>query len=333
MSAQKVAVFLISCVLAFPFGAYAQSSTASVNGTVRDATGSVIPDTLVVSRNIDTNVEMRANSNAVGNYAFLNVPVGRYTIEASKTGFSINRLEAFTLTVNQTATFNLTLSVGSTQQSVTVEAIGDQVESSTAELGAVIGTKPVQELPLNGRNFTQLLTLTPGMSPSNPTSGSDGYGSNPVGSYILPVVNGQTGRSSFFMMDGINDYGDGRRKLMRSRRLSMRSRNSRFSRITMRLSSVEFRVGSSMWSPSRGRTSFTAVVGSSCATTCSMPVTTSRQTSRPIGGISLALQAAAQSCCPDSTTEGTRHSSFWRTKVIDCGSQRTPISGCRPRPT
>ncbi len=187
--------------------AYSQVSTASVNGTIRDTTGSVVQDTSLVLRNVNTNIEMRANSNAAGNYAFLNVPVGRYTIEASKTGFSTNRVEPFTLTVNQTATFNLTLNVGSTQQAVTVEAIGDQVESSTAELGAVIGTKTVQDLPLNGRNFTQLLNLTPGMSPSNPTAASGGSGSSPVGSYSFPVVNGQTGRSSFYMLDGINDLG------------------------------------------------------------------------------------------------------------------------------
>ena len=203
----RAAIALGAMILSLSFPVYGQVSTASINGVVRDTTGSVVPDTSVVLRNVDTNVEMRATSNASGNYVFLNVPVGRYTIEASKQGFSTNRVEPFTLTVNQTATFNVTLQVGSTQQSVTVMAVGDQVQSSTAELGAVIGTKPVQELPLNGRNFTQLLTLTPGMSPSNPTSGANGYGSNPVGAYILPVVNGQTGRSSFFMLDGINDYG------------------------------------------------------------------------------------------------------------------------------
>ena len=207
MSARKTVLSLAVGVLVFSFAAQAQVSTASVNGTIRDVTGSLVPDTSLVLRNVDTNVEMRANSNAAGNYAFLNVPVGRYTIEASKAGFSTNRVETFTLTVNQTATFNVSLNVGSTQQSVTVEAVGDQVESSTAELGAVIGTKTVQDLPLNGRNFTQLLNLTPGMSPSNPTAASGGSGSSPVGAYSFPVVNGQTGRSSFYMLDGINDLG------------------------------------------------------------------------------------------------------------------------------
>jgi hypothetical protein len=146
-------------------------------------------------------------SNSAGHYAFLNVPVGEYSLEASKAGFSKRKLEELTLVVNQTATLDFTLALGLIEQSVTVDAVGDEVQSSTAELDVAIATKNVQELPLNGRNFTQLLSLAPGMSPVNVSSGASGSGSAPVGAFLSPTINGQTGRSNFYMMDGIYDVG------------------------------------------------------------------------------------------------------------------------------
>src|SRR5262245_40441538 len=138
---------------------YGQLSTASVNGTVRDASGSVVPEAAVVLRNVDTGVERHAVSNLAGNYVFVNIPPGSYTLEAGRFGFSTTRLNRFTLAVNQTATFDFALTVGAVEQSINVEAVGAEVQASTSELGAVITRQQVVDLPLNGRNFTQLLAL------------------------------------------------------------------------------------------------------------------------------------------------------------------------------
>src|SRR5262249_41613974 len=114
------------------------------------------PDARVVLRNTQTGIERNTVTNAAGTFVFLNVPPGTYTLEMSKAGFNVEKIAPFTLEVNQTATFDGALTVGSVQQSVTVEAVAAGVEASTAELGAVV-TRQVADLPLNGRNFTQLL--------------------------------------------------------------------------------------------------------------------------------------------------------------------------------
>jgi hypothetical protein len=128
-------------------------------------------------------------------------------MKASKEGFQSINQPAFTLQVNQTTTFDFTLPVGSTTQTVTVEAAAAGIETSTAELGSVVTQRMVDDLPLNGRNFTQLLELTPGVSPISVAQNAGGWGGQPLGSFTYPSVNGQTNRSNLFLMDGINNQG------------------------------------------------------------------------------------------------------------------------------
>lgn len=200
---------LFLAVLLLPTYLSAQLSTATVTGIVRDASGSVVPDATLALRNVETNVERQTVSNPSGNYVFLNVPPGRYTLETRKTGFRVQRMEPFTLSVNQTATFDIALEVGTVEQAVNVEALAEMIQSSTAELGAVVAEKQVLDLPLNGRNFTQLLALTPGVAPVSVSQNAGGFGaSTTTGSqFVFPAINGQTNRSNFFTTDGINNQG------------------------------------------------------------------------------------------------------------------------------
>jgi Carboxypeptidase regulatory-like domain/TonB dependent receptor len=203
-----VMLFLIFLWFALPVMITAQNSTASVNGTVRDTSGSVVPGSDVVLSNTQTNVERRAVTNEAGIYVFLNAIPGKYGLQASKIGFKTSKQSTFALAVNQTATFDFTLELGEITQEVTVEAVGAEVQSSTAELGAVVGHEQVQDLPLNGRNFTQLLSLTPGASPVSVAQNSGGWGAVSAGSsFTFPSINGQTNRSNFFMLDGVNNQG------------------------------------------------------------------------------------------------------------------------------
>jgi len=96
---------------------------------------------------------------------FSSVPPAGYTLTFSAPSFQTETISAFEVSVAQAVTINATLTIGNVSQSVVVEATGTQVESSTAQLGTVIGEKAVNDLPLNGRNFTQLLTLTPRRDP------------------------------------------------------------------------------------------------------------------------------------------------------------------------
>ena len=90
-------------------------------------------------------------------------------------------------------------------QQVTVSAAAAQLESSTAELGTVIDQKEVSNLPLNGRNFTQLLTLTPGASRVNTAQNSGGAQAVDTGTVVFPALNGQWNRSNLYLLDGVNN--------------------------------------------------------------------------------------------------------------------------------
>src|SRR5581483_11172042 len=161
--------FSLVLLLGFPALVSAQQAAANINGTVTDSTGAVVEGATVTLTNVDTSVSRSTVSNGTGNYVFVDVLPGPYTLK-----------------VNQTATINCALAVGSTQQSVTVEASAVAIQSSTAELGTVINTQAVNDLPLNGRNFTQLLTLTPGASPvsvGQNSGGGGGFAGNAIGSY------------------------------------------------------------------------------------------------------------------------------------------------------
>ena len=156
--------------------AYAQLSSASVTGVVRDSTGSVVPNVKLTLQNIGTTVEHVTQSNSAGNYVFLNITPGPYKLVATAQGFQTTTVPQFTLAVSQTTTLDLTLQVGAVQQTLTVEASGELVQAATAELGAVVSAKQVVDLPLNGRNFTQLLSLTPGVAPVSVSQNSGGFG-------------------------------------------------------------------------------------------------------------------------------------------------------------
>ncbi len=185
--------------------ALAQESTASVNGIITDSAGGVVPDATVTLTNTKTSVRQTTVSTGTGRYVFVNIPPGEYTLHVAKEGFTSVTQQAFTLYVNQTATFNFTLQVGSTVQSVTVTSTAARIDTATAQLGTTINTNFVNELPLNGRQFTQLLSLTPGANPISVAQNSGGGQSNPLGEVIIPAVNGQQNRSNYFMLDGVND--------------------------------------------------------------------------------------------------------------------------------
>src|SRR5258708_23323008 len=148
-----------------PGSTNAQLSAGSVTGIVRDASGSVVADASVMLRNLDTTIEHKTVSNDAGNYVFLNLGPGRYALEASAPGFATKRVAEFVLAVNQTASIDVSLQVGSQSEVVTISAETEQLDVSTADLGTVIATKQVNDLPLNGRHFTQLLSLTPCVAP------------------------------------------------------------------------------------------------------------------------------------------------------------------------
>lgn len=135
---------LLVASLFFPCQSFAQLSSASVNGTIRDQKGAVIPGATVVLHNVDTSVDHQVVSNGSGAYAILNLSPGHYTLEAKASGFDPERIAAFVLAVDQVATFDFSLAVGSTVETVNVEAAAAQLDVSSANLGTVIETKQTE---------------------------------------------------------------------------------------------------------------------------------------------------------------------------------------------
>ena len=206
-------LWMISVLALSTTSALAQLSTASLNGVVRDPTGAVVTKASVVLRNSDTGVEHSTLSNDSGTYVFPDINPGRYTLKVSAPSFSTKQISDFVLAVNQTATIDVFLAAGAQTEVISVEATTEQLQVSSAELGTVIATKQVNDLPLNGRNFTQLLSLTPGVSPisvsQNNMGGRTGGFAAPIAegaAFSFPSINGATNRSNYFLTDGMNNF-------------------------------------------------------------------------------------------------------------------------------
>ena len=204
-----VSLLLAGLLAAAPF--FAQSTTGGVNGTITDTSGAVVPGTKVTLSNVATGAEVTSEANASGFFRFVNVQPGNYTLVAEQTGFKAAALPIFNVGVNQTVTQNIALEVGAVTETIEVVAQAEQLSQSTSELGTVIGVKVVQDLPLNGRNYTQLLTLTPGATPIS-TAQSSGIGSHdlanvgvPGASFSNPSIHGQWNRMNIHLLDGLNN--------------------------------------------------------------------------------------------------------------------------------
>jgi len=204
------AILTVVLWIAIPRSALGQAgnAAAALNGTVRDSSGAVVQNATVTLTSSATGLKQSTQSNSTGNYSIVNISPGNYTISVFKDGFAVAQASAVSLSVNQTATINFDLKIGQASSTVQVSTSAVDVETSTSELGMVIGTTAVNSLPLNGRNFTELLLLGPGVSPANSSGNSGGGGiGNYLGTVVFPAVNGQNNRSNMFLLDGINNYG------------------------------------------------------------------------------------------------------------------------------
>lgn len=189
-----------------PLSLSGQVAAANISGTVFDQAGAAIRGAKVTLTNVATGVKRTTEANDVGQYALSDILPGTYTLEASKAGFASSVMRPFTLSVSQSTVLDIRLSVGSATQTVNVTATGAELQTSSSELGTVINATQTESLPLDGRNFTQLLNLTAGASPANTSQQTGGFVTGQTfGAFSIPAVNGQTNRSNFFLLDGMDD--------------------------------------------------------------------------------------------------------------------------------
>ena len=154
---------VIGLIVSLPVAA--QVTTGSISGTVTDATGAIIPGANVTIRNVGTNLTRAVNTDAAGLYTAADLDVGQYEITAQQKGFATVKKVGIDLTVGAALQENLSLTVGATTEVVEVQATAAQVETASSEVGGLVGEKQMVDLPLNGRNYAQLILLAPGMQP------------------------------------------------------------------------------------------------------------------------------------------------------------------------
>jgi hypothetical protein len=191
------------CVLAAAgaAGGYAQS-TAALSGTVSDPSGAVVPRAQVAVHSLSTGIDRVVFSDPAGNFSIPSLQPGDYSVSVQASGFASYKLASVTLQVAQTVTANVKLGLPSAGEIVQVQGVAPILDAQTITVGQVIDQKTVQEMPLNGRHFLDLTTLTPGtvVPPvtGNLTSASRGLGANSFDTA------GQREDSVNFMVNGIN---------------------------------------------------------------------------------------------------------------------------------
>jgi len=183
----------------------AQSSLGSIVGTVRDPSGAPIPGTRVTIIDLDTNQKFVYVTGNTGDYYVPSLIPGHYRIEAEKQGFEKTAVQTVTLEVNQTLRVDLPMKLGQVTQQVQVNATTEMVQTDTSSLGQVISTRQVTDLPLNGRDFTNLLKLNVGV---NSVAGGNAVAPTirPHGfndSYTMVSVNGARPESVSYLVDGV----------------------------------------------------------------------------------------------------------------------------------
>jgi hypothetical protein len=153
------------CFISFSFRLVA-GQCGSISGTVRDTSGGVIPDAIVTVRSVQTGIPRTVKTNRDGFYAFSNLPVGRYEVTIRQPGFAPFREINLAIGVNSGLRVDATLRVGSYKETVQVSAADIHVETSSTQMGDRITDQKMTSVPLNGRSFTDLLSLQPGVVPS-----------------------------------------------------------------------------------------------------------------------------------------------------------------------
>jgi hypothetical protein len=141
---------------------FAQYTTASLGGTVRDSSGAAVVDARVTVRNTETGFSQSAMSDVTGSFLFSRLPVGNYELRVEKAGFSAYVQSGMQLTVDRMATQNVALQVGAVNEQVTVQAGAELIETRTAVAGQLVDEKRIIELPLNGRRPERLVYLAAG---------------------------------------------------------------------------------------------------------------------------------------------------------------------------
>jgi hypothetical protein len=175
---------------------YAQFNNGAITGTLRDTTGAVIPNATVTIRNVNTGITTELKTNRDGAYEALALIPGTYAVEGTAAGFNTAKNEAVDVHVQTRAQVDLTLSAGGKNETIEVNAAAVALQTESADVGNVVGVNEINDLPLNGRRYSDLALLEPGIfkDPSAANPAPDRFSSN-----------GNLETQNFFALDGIDN--------------------------------------------------------------------------------------------------------------------------------
>jgi hypothetical protein len=195
----------LACLLVTIFAAangIAQEITGNIHGTISDPSGAMVQAAVVTARQVETGLTRTATTDRGGSYVLVELPVGHYRMEVAARGFQKYLQEGISLDVNETATVMVHLKVGSEAQQVEVNANAALVQKTVSSLGQTVMEHEILDLPLDGRNFSQLGTLQPGVVPLTPGLLEAG---GPARANQAYAVDGQRPESNNFLIDGADN--------------------------------------------------------------------------------------------------------------------------------
>jgi hypothetical protein len=178
---------------------FAQVSMANVTGTVEDATAARIPDASVKLLNVLTGTENDSKTNHYGVFLLPGVIPGEYILQIDRTGFAAIRVTGLTLQVGDTKNFLIKMQVGSVTETVNINEAGILLNTADASVSTVVDRDFVANIPLNGRSFQDLISMTPGVVTQNPQTAGEFFGAH--GEFS---VNGQRTNANSFTVDGVS---------------------------------------------------------------------------------------------------------------------------------
>ena len=196
---------MLVCLLLWGGIAASQVTTGTILGTVSDSSGAVVPGSTITIRNVETGISRTLTADAAGRYVAPQLPLGNYEVTAESSGFQTMIRRGITLTVGREAVVDFTLGVGQITERIVVTGEAPLVETTTSQVGALVDSKKIRDLPLNSRSFEQLALLQPGVVIYTQATRDLQYGSG-----VKFSVSGSRAYSNLFLLDGtdINDQAD-----------------------------------------------------------------------------------------------------------------------------
>ena len=198
----RVCSSVVALIALLSAPAFAQFELGSASGTVRDESELPMVNATIEVRSLSTNAVRQTLTSGVGEFVFLALPPGQYTLTAKQQGFK-EKTENFQLAVGQRLSLNISMEVGSSTQSVTVSAEAVALETASSDLNNVRTNQQVIDLPLNSRNFTQLVQLAPGVKNHGNSTNSSNGGYTAGRGTSGAVVNGNPSDVGIYLFDGI----------------------------------------------------------------------------------------------------------------------------------